>query len=50
MYEYRMEDVRIVKSAKELNEIAAEGWKVVAILNHLDGYKYRVLFEREIKD
>ena len=50
MYEYRMEEVRLWKSAEPFNEVAAEGWRFVAIINHLDGRKYLVLFEREIKD
>ena len=50
MYEYRIEEVHIWKTASTINEIAAEGWRFVTIINHLDGRKYLVLFERETKD
>ena len=50
MYEYRMEEVHIWKNAAPFNEIAKDGWRFVAIINHLDGRRYLVLFEREIND
>ncbi len=50
MYEYRMEEIRIWKDVAPFNEIAADGWRFVAFINHIDGRKYLVLFEREVKD
>jgi len=49
MYEYKVEVYPVKKAAAEMNKLATEGWKVLAIMpNEAVGCGMVVTFERKI--
>lgn len=48
MYEYRVETYLVRESAKKMNELANEGWRVIAVTpNNAMGMGIVVTFERQ---
>ncbi len=49
MYEYKVEVYKIKNATEEMNRLAAEGWRVVAVSpNVASGFGVVVTFERKI--
>lgn len=47
MYEYRIETYAVRRAEEEINRLAAEGWKVIAVCpNQAAGFGIIVTFER----
>ena len=47
MYEYKVVIYKVREAEKEMNKLACEGWKVIAIMpNQAMGYGMVVTFER----
>ena len=47
MFEYRVEIYAVRKAEQEMNRMAADGWRVVAVCpNHAAGYGVIVTYER----
>jgi len=50
MYEYKVEIYKVKQAEEEMNRLAGEGWRVVAVMpNEALGYGMVVTFEREKK-
>ena len=51
MYEYKVEAFRVDEAEDEMNDLAEDGWRVIAVSpNIAKGYGIVVTFERELKD
>lgn len=51
MYEYRIETFNVKSAAREMNALAQEGWRVIAVIpNVTKGYGLIVTFERKVCD
>ena len=49
MFEYKVETYKIKEAAAEMNRLAGEGWRVVAVSpNVASGFGIVVTFERKI--
>ncbi len=50
MYEYKIETYRVNNAEKEMNELAQQGWRVIAVTpNVAMGFGIIVTYEREIR-
>ena len=50
MYEYMIDVYRVKEAAAEMNRLAAEGWRVIAVTpNEAMGFGIVVTYEREKK-
>lgn len=50
MFEYKVEILAVKKSEARMNKLAAEGWRVIAVMpNAAMGHGMVVTFEREKK-
>ena len=51
MYEYKVEFYSVRSSAREMNALAQEGWRVISVVpNITKGYGLIVTFERKVCD
>lgn len=51
MFEYKVEVYKIKNAADEMNRLAAEGWRVIAVSpNVASGFGIVVTYERKIGD
>lgn len=49
MYEYKVETYTIKNAEKEMNKLAKEGWRVIAVSpNIVQGYGIVVTYERKV--
>lgn len=49
MYEYKVETYKVKYAEKEMNELAKEGWRVVAVTpNEAMGFGVVVTYERKM--
>lgn len=50
MYEYKVETYRVNEASGEMNEMAKQGWRVIAVSPNIAvGYGVIVTYEREVK-
>ncbi len=50
MYEYKVNVYKVREAAEEMNRLASQGWRVIAVSPDIAaGYGIIVTFEREIK-
>lgn len=50
MYEYKVETYKVKAAEKEMNQLAAEGWRVISVSpNEAVGFGLVVIYEREKK-
>ena len=50
MYEYKVETYKVDEATSKMNELAKEGWRVIAVSpNIARGFGIVVTFERSIK-
>ena len=50
MFEYKVEIYKVKESEKELNLLAKQGWRVIAVTPNLAmGYGIIVTYERQVK-
>lgn len=50
MFEYKIETYKVKEAEKSINELAQEGWRVIAVSPNLAmGYGIIVTFERQIQ-
>ena len=48
MYEYRVETYKVKEAADEMNKLASEGWRVIAVSpNEAMGFGLVVTYERQ---
>ena len=48
MFEYRVETCAVRKAEEEMNRMASDGWRVIAVCpNHAAGFGIIVTYERE---
>ena len=48
MYEYRVETYKVKVAANEMNKLASEGWRVIAVTpNEAMGFGLVVIYERK---
>lgn len=48
MYEYRVETYKVKEAAEEMNRLAAEGWRVIAVTpNEALGFGLVVTYEKQ---
>ena len=48
MFEYRVETYAVRKAEEEMNRMAVDGWRVIAVSpNHAAGYGIVVAYERQ---
>ncbi len=51
MFEYRVENYSVKSSAREMNALAQEGWRVISVIpNITKGYGLIVTYERKVCD
>lgn len=50
MFEYKVEVLKVNEAESKMNELALEGWKVIAVSPNIAmGYGIIVTFERQVK-
>ncbi len=51
MYEYKIETYKVKEAADDMNRLAADGWRVIAVTpNEAMGFGIVVTYEREKAD
>lgn len=51
MYEYKVETYKVKVAANEMNKLASEGWRVIAVTpNEAMGFGLVVTYERKKRD
>ena len=50
MFEYKVENYKVKELEKELNSLAKQGWRVIAVTPNIAmGYGIIVTYERQVK-